>query len=288
MVAVTADLLREWRLPDPGPDGDKHTRGNLVVLGGTAATPGAVLLAGLAGLRAGAGRLQLMTVDAVSAQLGVAVPEAMVTSLATDESGAVAAEGELLAGSHVREADAAVIGPGMSGATCGALVRHVLTSLDSTPAVVDAGALVALATFDPTSDFLGGPLVLTPNAGEAAALLGVETVVENEEVAATIAATFGAVVSVKGWIAHPDGTTWQISAGNPGLGTSGSGDVLAGLVGGLLARGASAAQAAVWGQYLHATAGDRLAARVGRLSFLARELLDEAPAVLRDINGEDS
>jgi NAD(P)H-hydrate repair Nnr-like enzyme with NAD(P)H-hydrate dehydratase domain len=78
----------------------------------------------------------------------------------------------------------------------------------------------------------------------------------------------------------PDGRAWREEAGGIGLGTSGSGDVLAGLVGGMLARGADPAQAAVWGQYLHAAAGDRLAARVGRLGFLARELLDEVPPVL--------
>ena len=69
---------------------------------------------------------------------------------------------------------------------------------------------------------------------------------------------YGAVVSAKGWVVCPDGRTWREEAGGIGLGTSGSGDVLAGLVGGMLARGAEPAQAAVWGQYLHAAAGDRL------------------------------
>ena len=71
-------------------------------------------------------------------------------------------------------------------------------------------------------------------------------------------------------------------AGHAGLGTSGSGDVLAGAIAGLLARGADLAQAACWATFLHAVAGDRLAARVGRLGFLARELVDQLPIVLTE------
>jgi NAD(P)H-hydrate repair Nnr-like enzyme with NAD(P)H-hydrate dehydratase domain len=78
----------------------------------------------------------------------------------------------------------------------------------------------------------------------------------------------------------PDGSAWSDGAGGVGLGTSGSGDVMAGAVGGLLARGAETVQAAVWGRYAHAAAGDRLAAQEGRVGFLARELLDELPQVL--------
>jgi NAD(P)H-hydrate repair Nnr-like enzyme with NAD(P)H-hydrate dehydratase domain len=92
------------------------------------------------------------------------------------------------------------------------------------------------------------------------------------------------VVALRGAVATPDGDLWVSGAGQAGLGTSGSGDVLAGLVAGLLARGAEPAQAAVWGSHLHATAGERLAARVGPLGYLARELLDEAPAVLTELS----
>ena len=79
---------------------------------------------------------------------------------------------------------------------------------------------------------------------------------------------------------HGDGEEWQHEGGNVGLATSGSGDVLAGVIAGLAARGAGLAQAACWGTYAHATAGDRLAARIGRLGFLARELADELPYVM--------
>ena len=84
-------------------------------------------------------------------------------------------------------------------------------------------------------------------------------------------------------IVTPAGDRWLVPAGHSGLGTSGSGDVLAGALVGLLARGVEPAQAACWATYLHAAAGDRLAARVGSLGFLARELLDQLPLVLTEL-----
>ena len=91
------------------------------------------------------------------------------------------------------------------------------------------------------------------------------------------------MVTYQRQVAGPDGGRWFIPAGNAALGTSGSGDVLAGAITGLLARGATTAQAACWATYLHAVAGDRLASRVGRLGFLARELLPELPMILTEL-----
>jgi NAD(P)H-hydrate repair Nnr-like enzyme with NAD(P)H-hydrate dehydratase domain len=103
---------------------------------------------------------------------------------------------------------------------------------------------------------------------------------DEADVAAAIATRFDAVVTYSSQVAAPDGRRWAVPTGHAGLGTSGSGDVLAGAVVGLLARGADPAQAACWATYLHATAGDRLAARVGWLGFLASELVVELPLVL--------
>lgn len=92
------------------------------------------------------------------------------------------------------------------------------------------------------------------------------------------------MVSCRGWIADPQGALWQVATGHSGLGTSGSGDVLAGAVVGLLARGAEPAQAACWATHIHAAAGDRLSARIGPLGFLARELVDELPVVITELD----
>jgi len=91
------------------------------------------------------------------------------------------------------------------------------------------------------------------------------------------------VTTLYGQVATPDGRRWVEEGGDTGLGTSGSGDVLAGVVSGLLARGATPEQAACWATYVHAAAGQRLAARVGRVGFLARELVDEVPRVLSEL-----
>jgi NAD(P)H-hydrate repair Nnr-like enzyme with NAD(P)H-hydrate dehydratase domain len=109
---------------------------------------------------------------------------------------------------------------------------------------------------------------------------------------ADIAEKYQAVVSCQGIIARPAmtaagapaGRCWEITTGTGGLGTSGSGDVLAGTIAGLRARGTTDSQAACWGTHLHAAAGDRLASRKGSPGYLARELTDELPALMMELN----
>ena len=88
------------------------------------------------------------------------------------------------------------------------------------------------------------------------------------------------VKGVTSHVVHPDGRTWTYSGGSPGLGVSGSGDILAGIVGGLLARGADPLSALLWSVWLHGAAGEALAKKVGPIGFLAREIADEIPALL--------
>lgn len=117
--------------------------------------------------------------------------------------------------------------------------------------------------------------VLTPNVVEAGHLLGRGPGDDLASAARELAGRYGAVVSLYGHIADPDGSAWREESGDVGLGTSGSGDARAGIVAGLLGRGAGPAQAACWGAYAHAVSGQRLAPRFGRTGFLARELVDE-------------
>ena len=130
---------------------------------------------------------------------------------------------------------------------------------------------------------LEGRVVLTPNPTEAAYALHIEEDEVDEDpagAAADLAGRARAVVGLGGatsWIAAPDGRLWRDESGTAGLGVSGSGDVRAGITGGLLARGADPAQAALWAAWLHGRAGERLASSVGRLGFLARELPARGP-----------
>lgn len=277
---VSPALLRGWALPDPQDGGDKHDRGTIVVVGGAASTPGAVLLAGLAALRVGAGRLSVTTVEATSVALAVALPEALVEGVPATPDGSVAGSAAERVLGTCGGAAAVVLGPGLLGPDgTRELLAHLLPRLEEGAVLLDAVALVALAGHPELTEGMADRLVLTPNAGEMAALLDGSRR-EGDDAAREVAERYGAVVAVRGTVAAPDGRLWHDEAGGIGLGTSGSGDVLAGVVGGLLARGCPPEQAAVWGQYLHAAAGDRLTAKVGRVGFLARELLEELPPVL--------
>ena len=275
---VTPRTLREWPLPEADDGGSKHDRGTVLVVGGATSTPGAVLLTGLAALRVGAGRLQVLTVEQTSVALGVTVPEAAVVGLPSGAEGSVHPDAADVVVSHADGASAVVLGPGlMDKESAHELVRRVLPRLDGTAVLLDGLALTGLAGSEEL--VAGVRAVLTPNGGELKALLDGEDL-DGEAAAVRVAQRYRSVVSSPGWVAAPDGRTWCVEAGGIGLGTSGSGDVLAGLVGGVLARGAEPEQAAAWGQYLHSAAGDLLTSRVGRVGFLARELLDEVPAVL--------
>jgi hydroxyethylthiazole kinase-like uncharacterized protein yjeF len=265
---ITPHLLRRWALPDP--QGGKLSRGTVLVVGGSRFNPGAGLLAGVAALRAGAGRLQLVVADESAVPLSIAVPEARVIGLPPGDGDP---PGEVL--EMARDADVILIGPGLDdiGQTT-ELMRVVLDAAGDDPAVVlDAYALGALSK---EPGLLGDRrAVLTPNLVEAGHLLGREPGEDLAGAARELADRYRAVVSLYGHVAEPGGPAWREESGDAGLGTSGSGDARAGIVAGLLGRGADPAQAACWGAYTHAVSGQRLAPRYGRTGFLARELVDE-------------
>lgn len=296
-VDITPALLRAWPLPMPGAHGDKDTRGRVLIVGGASQMPGAVMLAAEAALRAGAGKLQIATCASIAPWVATAVPEARVIALPERASGAFDAAAlpvleELGAG-----ADAIVVGPGqLEDARTHAMLARWLGGLPAVPVVVDAAALCALPLLDAPLD---ARLILTPHAGEMARLLVLDkhdATADALHCALQAVDRFDAVVAAKGASTYVAGGTdirdaprgpFRNRAGNIGLATSGSGDTLAGVVGGLAARGASPLQATVWGVHLHAKAGDVLAERIGPLGFLARELLAEIPALMHALQPTD-
>jgi hydroxyethylthiazole kinase-like uncharacterized protein yjeF len=281
------DLLRRFPLPDHPEDGDKEDRGRLLVVAGSRELAGAALLAGTGGLRAGAGKLQIATGASVAALLGVAVPEARVIGCPETDEGCIAAEwiGSLL--ESVEGAQATVIGCGLQhGPPLDAMLDSLLASGLDTPLVLDAAVLGSLAPrADAVRAWKGGAILL-PHAREMARLLECdpeEVEADPLDAARRAAETFGAVSLIKGqysFVVAPDGRAFRFTGGGVGLATSGSGDALAGIVGGLAARGADLLTAALWGVYLHGEAGRALAKRIGRIGFLARELLDEVPGLM--------
>ena len=280
---VTPALLRGHALPRP--DGAKGTRGHIAVIGGSRTTPGAALLSGLAALRVGAGVLAFAVPESVSVALAVAVPEASATGFPDDLR--AHPDGGLDAALAVVElSDAVLVGPGLDDPEqTRVLLDVVLPAVRGRPVVLDAFALGLLPAVAGDEAALPDTLVLTPNKAEAARLLEVrddDLGEDDTEVARAIAERWHGVVSYKGVVAG-GGSSYATGTGHAGLGTSGSGDVLSGAVAGLLARGVDPLWATVWASYLHAAAGDRLAARVGALGFLARELLYEIPLVLTEL-----
>jgi ADP-dependent NAD(P)H-hydrate dehydratase len=285
---ITPQVLRDWRLPEP--TGGKEARGSILVVGGSTETLGAVLLAAEATLRSGAGKLQVAVPRSVAGFAAQALPEALVRGLAETGDGAIAARAAEQLADLAERASAMLFGPGMTDEE---ETRHLVEALlpgFPGPVALDAMGLAAVTADPACLHQLTGRAVLTPNPSELAIALHVEPdeiEADPSGAALRLAEQAQAVVGLGGatsWIATPDGRLWEDQSGGAGLGVSGSGDVRAGVVAGLLARGAEPAQAAVWAAHLHGRAGERLAARVGRLGFLARELPPEVPRVLAEVD----
>ena len=285
---VTRALLGRTPLPAPQGDDDKESRGRVLVIGGEASLPGAVVLAGIAALRAGAGKLQIATCRSISAPVGVAVPEALSLGLKESRDGSIHPDSAADVRELVGAADTIVIGPGMTSRESNTRFASSVLRIDTNASVVlDAGALDVLAHSDAALRPFDGRAVITPHRSEMASILGAEP----EEISALApyialqsSATFNAVIALKGattFIATPEGDLFRYECGDVGLATSGSGDTLAGIVAGLLARGADPVHAALWAVWLHGEAGNKLAKRIGRIGYLARELLDEIPPLMR-------
>jgi len=262
-----------------------------MAIGGAAEVPGALLLSGVAALRVGAGKLQLAGPRSVVAALGVALPEARVFSLPESGDGFLDRRSGSRAGECAQSADALLIGPGMlnEDAIRGFMDEFVRRVADH-DLVIDALALSALrgGRYRFTEDTR---VVLTPNVSEMARITGDKPESIEADLmgsAISLARDLNAVVVLKGaqtLIAAPYGEVFRYTEGDVGLATSGSGDVLAGALVGLLARGATLDQAAVWAVYLHGTAGNRLKRRVGGIGFLARELCDEIAPLMNSLGG---
>lgn len=283
--AVTPALLKGWQVNRDA--ADKSDRGTVLVVGGARRSPGAAMLTGRAALRVGAGRLTLAVTESAAVAVAVAVPESGAVALPEDDGVISGKRAAQALAPELETADVVVIGPGLDdpGQT-EELLRGIVPLLNDRAAVVlDAYALGVLPGLPEVYERWAGRLVLTPNKTEAARLLEADpgAEVDLEPAALEIAEKYQAVVALHGLITAPDGRRWEVPAGNSGLGTSGSGDVLAGAIGGFLARGASPEQAACWGTYLHSTAGDRLSAAQGPLSFLAGELLEAMPRVMAEL-----
>jgi len=278
------EALDQHPLP-PVVDGGKETKGRILVVAGSRDVPGAALLTATAAMRAGAGKLRIATVESAATAVGVAMPEAMVIGLPQADDGGFGAGAVDEIRDAAADVDAVVAGPGVKRSDMCKRLADVLLETEAALAL-DVALLESLEPLHKRELGRNSLPVLLPNAKELASLLDCKPEhVESDPIGCGVRAAelYRSVVLVKGVTSHvvtPDGTCWTYDGGAPGLGVSGSGDVLAGIVGGLLARGADPLNALLWAVWLHGEAGSRLAGKIGPIGFLAREIAGEIPALL--------
>ena len=270
-------------LPSRPPDGHKGTFGHVLVVAGSLGKTGAGVLAAEGALRAGAGLVTVGVPSSLNSIFETKLTEAMSLPVGEDAPYLGAASIPVLA-TEAASRDALVLGPGLGTEATTVELVHALLEQVAGPAVVDADGLNAFAG-RPEALASSAPRVLTPHPGEAARLLGWSNAdVQTDRVGAAraLAERSGAVVLLKGarsLIASPDGELWINPTGGPGLASGGTGDVLAGVVGALLAQQLHPLAAARLGAYLHGLAGD-LGPAVGGL---AGEVAARLPAAWSEL-----
>jgi hydroxyethylthiazole kinase-like uncharacterized protein yjeF len=289
-LAEESDLARAY--PPRPPGAHKGTFGHVLVAAGSVGKTGAAILAASGALVSGAGLVTVATPAPALPAVAHGRPELMTVPLPTTAVGALDDEAAARAASLARARDALVVGPGLGqDPPTREFVRDLLRAYPG-PVVVDADGLNALAASDGApraTDALRrtAPVVVTPHPGEMARLAGVSTAEVQRrrlETARAFAVETGAVVVLKGQrtvIARPDGAACVNPTGNPGMATGGTGDVLSGILGALLARGLDGWTAAVAGVYLHGAAGDEAARRRGEESLLASDVVDSMTKILQ-------
>lgn len=270
---VTPEYLRP-RLLHRENDSHKGDYGHLLIVAGCETMPGAAVLATGAALRSGCG---LLTVHSTKRALQAVVnnyPSAMLSEDPRPQFGRVPAS--------LERYSAVAVGPGLSrDALSGVALRDLLSAAREAeiPMVLDADAL-NLISEDPTlMDLIPEGSIMTPHIGELRRLIAFERGQE-EEAARELSLRSGCVVVVKGFrtrIISPDGVCLVNTTGNPGMAKGGSGDVLTGLAGGLLARGYAAIDAAALGVWIHGFAGDRLTEERTAEAWSSRDLIDLLP-----------
>lgn len=281
---LTRAELARHPLP-PVAEADKDAHGRLLVVGGSRNTPGSAVITATSAMRSGCGKVTIATVASMAPHIALAMPEALVLGLPETREGAFARSAIRSVTECAADYDAVVVGPGMQQSRLCSNLAAQLLDLDLAGLVLDAAMLYALPAHHAAARAATTPILL-PHAREMAALLGCEPQkVEADPLGCGIAcaARYGALTLVKGVQSHvvtPDGKAWKYQGGGPGLGVSGSGDTLAGILGGLLARGAEPLPALLWAVWLHGEAGACLSKKIGKVGFLARELAGEIPALL--------
>ena len=287
---LDSETVRPW-IPARNISSHKGTFGHLLIVAGSTGKTGAAILSGQGALRSGAGLVTLCVPRDLNSIFEEALHEAMTIPMTEDSGGIFSGSDWNLIKESMAGKQALAVGPGM-GTKSGARELVMKLYLESElPMIVDADGLNILSMDRSRIKAPPAPRILTPHPGEMARLTGMTTreIQGNRlEIASSFAKENRVVLALKGAatiIAGPDGRIAVNSTGNPGMATGGMGDVLTGLIGGLLAQGLDVWQAACLGIYVHGLAADRLAAVSGvSMGFIAGDVARELPKAFNQIS----
>ena len=251
---------------------------------------GAPCLCGQAALRSGAGLVTVAVPESLYPIVAVKLTNCMTLPL-PERDGGIDIAGHAQAREEIGRADVVALGPGLGRSAAAAESARQLADELRCAMVIDADGLNAFAEGDGLSPTPSGPRVLTPHPGEMARLMGIKHAADvqkdREEIASGAAVRFGAVVVLKGHATVvTDGKRLYVNTtGNPGMATGGTGDVLTGVVAGLLAQGLPPFAAAQLGAFIHGLAGGVARRRLGEMSLVATDLLDALPEAVLTLTG---
>lgn len=264
-------------------DSNKGSLGSLLCICGSYGMAGAAIMAGKAALKCGIGLLKIAVPKSIYPVCATNILESVYYPLEETSNGVISSKNTDFLLEMCEKSSAVVIGCGLS--VCDDtknLVQSVITNCEK-PLVIDADALNCICNKPEILKNLKAPAIITPHPGEMARLLHStpKTVNSNREnTAIDFAKKFGVVTVLKGAgtiIASPDGEVYINHTGNSGMATGGSGDVLSGIIGSLLAQGAAPINAATAGVFLHGTIGDLAAEKLGKISMLPTDMIDMIP-----------
>ncbi len=286
---LNAAMIRAWLPPRPE-KGHKGTFGHLFVLAGSRGFTGAAKLTCMGAYRAGAGLVTLGIPHPLADVVAAGLLETMSLPLPATEMETFSEDAAAPALAFASSKDAVVLGPGLSRHPDTTRFVHACVTRCPVPLLVDADGLNALSeNMETLLESTAAPLVLTPHPGEMARLAdcGTEAIQRDREAAAAaFSRRYDCVVVLKGFrtvIAGPGEAVYVNTTGNSGLGTGGTGDVLSGVIGGLLAQRMSPLEAACVGVYAHGLAGDLAAAARTQRGMTAGDVVEALPEAWREL-----
>lgn len=270
-------------------DSHKTTHGHVLVLAGSPGMTGAAYMAAMGAMRAGAGLVSVGAPESMVSVIASKTTEVMVKALPENEDKSLGAVSFESIKEIIEKKAALIFGPGLAvSADTLKLAERIIKEVEL-PVIIDAGALSSIGSRTDIFKGAKAKVIITPHPGEAARLLGVSTDdVQADRVnsALRLADVTGATVVLKGAISivtDPAGEFFLNPTGNPGLATAGTGDILSGIIGGLLAQGYMPRDASVAGVYIHGLSGDEVKKDSGEVGMVATDLLPKIPKVINGL-----